>query len=135
MDSQRRFFCSRCTQVVVICQRCDRGQRYCSAECSRAARRDSHRAANRRYQATDQGRLLHATRQKQYRLRRGPTGVTDQGPQISLVSKPARPLQRSCPVCSAPQSAFLRVDFVITRRRKATKSAAHRRKTALFDSR
>ncbi len=45
MDSQRRFFCARSTQLVVICQRGDRGQRYCSVECSRAAKRDNHRDA------------------------------------------------------------------------------------------
>jgi hypothetical protein len=78
-DRQRLFNCERCSAQVVICGRCDRGQRYCGAACAREARRESQRASNRRYQATPRGRKLHAERQGRYR-RRGTAGeqvVTD----------------------------------------------------------
>ncbi len=65
----RRFVCDQCAQVVYICSWCDRGQRYCSDECRRRARRQNQREANQRYQRTRRGRLLHAQRQAAYRAR------------------------------------------------------------------
>jgi len=32
--------CARCRAQVLLCSRCDRGQRYCSQACSFAARRE-----------------------------------------------------------------------------------------------
>lgn len=53
-----------------VCHKCDVGRRrYCSAECSAEARHRSVRAAGRRYQQTDQGRVRHAARQARYRER------------------------------------------------------------------
>jgi hypothetical protein len=76
----RIYICGECGQQVVVCSRCDRGQRYCSRECSRAARRCSVREAGARYQRSERGRLHHARRQKLYRFRKaGFRGVTHQG--------------------------------------------------------
>jgi hypothetical protein len=54
---------------VVICTYCDRGNRYCSAECAQEARRQLQRAARRRYEQSDVGRRNNAARQKRHRLR------------------------------------------------------------------
>jgi hypothetical protein len=63
------FNCARCRRLVVICTRCDRGQRYCSAHCSQVQRRRSVREAGRRYQRTPLGARNNAARQKRWRLR------------------------------------------------------------------
>jgi hypothetical protein len=55
---------------VLLCSRCDRGQRYCGPACSRAARQDSQREAARRYQAGRAGRMAHAERARRWRQRR-----------------------------------------------------------------
>jgi len=67
-----------CQTVFWICIHCDRGQRYCSPACRGEARRRQHRAANRRYQLSPEGRLDHRDRQQQYRERRCRPHVTDQ---------------------------------------------------------
>jgi hypothetical protein len=63
------FNCARCSRLVVICTRCDRGQRYCSGPCSQVQRRRSVREAGRRYQRTPLGARNNAARQKRWRLR------------------------------------------------------------------
>jgi len=56
-----------CQKIFFVCQRCDRGQRYCSPECRAAARRLQHRAPAAKYQNTIRGRRRHAERQQRYR--------------------------------------------------------------------
>jgi hypothetical protein len=63
------FICARCRQQVLLCSRCDRGQRYCSRACSRAARLDARREAARRYQRSRAGRMAHAARSRRWRQR------------------------------------------------------------------
>jgi len=63
------FHCARCRRLVVICTRCDRGQRYCSADCAQVQRRRSVGEAGRRYQQTPLGARHNAARQKRWRLR------------------------------------------------------------------
>ena len=65
----RLYSCVLCHAQAVICTYCDRGQIYCSKNCSKQARFKSCREANARYQQTPKGRRLHAARQKLYRLR------------------------------------------------------------------
>jgi hypothetical protein len=81
MDPVGRFFlCGRCRAQVLICSHCDRGQVYCAAECSQAARRESQRQAGRRYQQGRRGRFAHAERARRYRQRqRQKNNVTHQG--------------------------------------------------------
>jgi hypothetical protein len=77
MDATGRLFlCARCRVQVIICRRCDRGQRYCR-DCAKEARRTSGREAGRRYQQTRQGRFAHAERARRHRARR--KNVTHQG--------------------------------------------------------
>ncbi|WPL10374.1 hypothetical protein Thiosp_03859 [Thiorhodovibrio litoralis] len=76
--SARLFLCARCRQQVVLCSRCDRGNRYCGPTCAQRARHDAQRAAARRYQSSRRGRHTHAARQARYR-RRQREKVTHQG--------------------------------------------------------
>ncbi len=70
----------RCRVQVIIYSRCDRGQIYCGAACSQAARRESQRDAGRRYQGGRRGRFAHAERARRYRRRRRQkNNVTNQG--------------------------------------------------------
>lgn len=75
----RLFVCARCRAQVLLCSRCDRGQRYCGRACSRAARGDSRREAARRYQCSRAGRIAHAARSRRWRQRRRPCSPTDCG--------------------------------------------------------
>jgi hypothetical protein len=72
LESLRFVVCARptCGQVFFLCLRCDRGHRYCGPTCAAEARRASLLAAGRRYQASRDGRLAHAERQRRYRDRR-----------------------------------------------------------------
>ena len=74
-----------CQTVFWICTHCDRGQCYCSPACRIEARRRQHRAANRRYQKSLEGRLDHRDRQQHYRERRRRPRVTDQS-SLSVIS-------------------------------------------------
>lgn len=125
--SARVFNCARCRSQVIICSRCDRGNRYCGKACSQAARRTSQRRAARRYQRTRRGRFQHAERQRRYRARRHK--VTHQGSRtppdaaslcrklgtmtVSLGDHPGKMGQDvRCHFCNAPCSAFIRLDFL-----------------------
>jgi len=68
-ESSRLFLCARCRCVVVICSSCDRGQIYCSSDCSEIRRRETIRQAARRYQRSAIGARNHARRQARYRSR------------------------------------------------------------------
>ena len=63
------FNCARCHRLVAICTRCDRGQRYCSADCRQVQRKQSVREAGGRYQRTPLGARNNAARQKRWRSR------------------------------------------------------------------
>jgi hypothetical protein len=67
--SARLFHCARCERQVMVCSDCDRGQHYCSRECSGAARKKSLHAASHRYQSSKRGKHHHADRQRRYRTR------------------------------------------------------------------
>ena len=67
-----------CHAVFWICEHCDRGQRYCSPACRRAARQQQQRRrANQRYQRSPEGRQDHRDRQREYRHRQSQARVTD----------------------------------------------------------
>lgn len=81
-DDFRLYSCARCLKLVRICRRCDRGNRYCSADCRVAGRRDCVRDARHRYQRSPRGRVLHSARQRALRQRR-------------RASAPAEPIDRN----------------------------------------
>jgi hypothetical protein len=69
--------CARCRAQVLLCSRCDRGQRYCGRACSRAAREQARREAGRRYQRSRAGRIAHAARSRRWRQRHRPCTSPD----------------------------------------------------------
>ncbi len=76
----RVICCQSCGLRFGLCSSCDRGQRYCSDQCSEQARRVSLKAAGAKYQSTERGRERHAERQRRYRARqRAAERVTHQG--------------------------------------------------------
>lgn len=77
----RQRFCRApaCGGAFYVCRCCDRGQRYCSKGCRDQARREQRREANRRHQRSEEGRLDHRDRQREYRRRLAGRRVTDQG--------------------------------------------------------
>lgn len=113
-ESIRRFLCACCGAATFICTTCDRGQRYCCADCARSARRQSQREADRRYQRTSRGRLKHAERSRRYRLRRGV--VTEQGSILS----PERDVSSVC----APGEASVSISPGETETRPVSEAAA-----------
>lgn len=67
--SARLYHCCRCHAQVVVCSRCDRGQRYCPDGCRHLARSDSLKRSSKKYQSSRRGRLNNAGRQQQFRQR------------------------------------------------------------------
>ncbi len=128
----RLYLCAGCRIQVLICSRCDRGQRYCSKDCSKSARSRSLGAANERYQKSPQGRLKHAERMRRYR--RYKNKVTYQGsapdtPNDLLITNSAQDQKstvllsqaitsrvRQCHFCGAVCSEFVRYRFLDHRR-------------------
>ena len=86
----RLFLCARCRDQVLLCSHCDRGQRYCSAACSRQARESAQREAAQRYQRSRRGRMAHAARARRWRSRhRGDAKmVTHQGSRACPADAP-----------------------------------------------
>lgn len=145
----RMFGCTRCQTQVFICSDCDRGQIYCGTACSRTARAQHHREADRRYQQSRKGRFTHAARARRYRRRqKAAHNVTDQGspgvgPDGSLPAGPAvLPEQRPrtpppattaacfrCSFCGAPTSDGVRRGFL----RRRPVSLTHHRQLPPYD--
>ena len=66
----RLFLCARCRAQVVLCSRCDRGNRYCGRPCRRLSRDAARRDSASRYQQSRRGRFVHAVRSRRWRGRR-----------------------------------------------------------------
>ena len=89
-----------CRVMFFVCVRCDRGQRYCCDDCRKAARRRQTRAANKRYQRGEAGRLAHRARQKTYRAHRSRRSVTYQGTTSATAPRLGRPIcPPTCAIC------------------------------------
>ena len=120
----RLFNCEKCHKQVLICSHCDRGNIYCSKECSRQARTESSQTAGKRYQNTHQGRMNHAHRQSIYRARQNKEieKVTHQGSNEITIHVPLEVKElpednRStnekhvfCDFCGCACSDFIRLD-------------------------
>ena len=126
-NSARLFICVQCRSQVWICRHCDRGNVYCSKQCSGPARCESLREAGRRYQSGRCGRFRHAERQRQYRART--QIVTHQGsadaPPDDVLAREfnTAPMQRFSPAATGAQglhchfcqracSPLVRLDFL-----------------------
>ncbi len=124
--SSRLYFCSRCHALVIICSRCDHGQRYCAGECRHQARTESLKRASKKHQHSRAGRFNNAARQQRFRARQIQK-VTHQGStskrlhdllktRLTEIKKTQKPsFQNStchCHFCGAVCDPFLRQDFL-----------------------
>ncbi len=132
--SSRLYHCCRCHAQVIVCSRCDHGQRYCAGQCRHEARSDSLKRAARKYQSSRPGRFNNADRQQRFRQRNKQI-VTHQGsPQnrphdllkvdLTQPEKAKKPwLTRStlyCHYCDAVCEAFLSHEFLHSTQFKQT---------------
>ena len=105
----RRLSCRwpGCGLVFYICNSCYRGQAYCGERCRQKARREQRRRANHRYQQSEEARLDHRDRQRDYRQRcrlRGVTDHTSAGNGRSVkIGEPVRETGRSTPLAEGLQ--------------------------------
>ncbi len=124
--SSRLYHCCRCHAQVIVCSRCDHGQRYCAGNCRHKARSESQKRASEKYQSTRMGRFNNAARQHQFRQRQQQK-VTHQGSvknrlhgllkiQLRLPVKAQNPVLPSdiyhCHHCGGICEPFLRHDFL-----------------------
>ena len=94
-----KLLCAVCRTLTQLCGSCFRGQSYCSASCRLAARRCSLRAAGKRYQRTETGRLKHAARQRAYAARRS---ARPSGPASSPAPLAERPSSQGIQLATRP---------------------------------
>lgn len=66
--------CQYCRGQFVLCRACYRNHKYCGGPCRDAARRESIRAANRRFRQSPEGRLDHQDRMRACRARKKAQG-------------------------------------------------------------
>ena len=124
--SSRLYQCHRCHAQVVICAKCDRGNRYCTNGCAKKARRASLARATKKYQQSRPGRFNNAERQHRFRQRQKQK-VTHQSSalialndvlkgQVKVRKKGSVPVKHSvdmvCHHCGEACSPFLRHDFL-----------------------
>ncbi len=124
--SSRLYQCTRCHTQVIICSRCDRGQRYCNSGCAQAARADSRKRACQKYQSSRAGRFNNAARQQRFRTQKKQK-VTQQGSvpkrlhalleiQLTRKNEARKPLFPSttihCHFCGEACAPYLRHDFL-----------------------
>lgn len=130
--SARLYQCCRCQAQVIVCQRCDRGQRYCTHGCSESARTESLKRANKKYQNSRVGRFNNAARQSLFRQRQKQK-VTYQGsaqtprhavlkatldkPENTRKTSPTGPTLH-CHHCGEVCGLFLRLEFLHSSRFK-----------------
>lgn len=128
-NTARLYSCQRCRTQVIICSRCDRGQRYCDSACAHNARAISLKRAAKKHQSSRTGRFNNAARQRRFRQRLKQK-VTHHG-SLTLVlrdllkNKPERPqiVQKPasiddtlfCCRCGSTCQPFLRQDFLQSR--------------------
>ena len=83
--SARTFKCGCCQTEVRVCSPCDRGQRYCCANCRTQARLACQRRASACYQSRRTGRFNHARRQQRYRERQREVEPQEQQPEPTQI--------------------------------------------------
>ena len=120
----RMYLCARCRVQVILCSRCDRGNRYCGRQCSGQARRQARRETAQRYQRSWGGRIAHARRSRRWRQRLAQReaaraggcsehNVTHQGSQPAVSSAPlaawTHHIAPTAPLLAAQELAALNV--------------------------
>lgn len=97
VDSHRVFACAACRVRVVICRRCDRGNKYCAAGCAAERRRAIRRTAERNYRKSELGRRNNAARQRRYRDRRRRGAIAVTHPSPPAAAAPLETVSRRAP--------------------------------------
>lgn len=120
-ESCRLYNCGFCGDQVLICSKCDRGNRYCSVLCRQGARRKTMRLSSGRFQKTFRGRKRHAKRQHQYRRSKKVTHHSSitQKTVLDLRTNSCVASVGKCSHCGRSTSIFIRYEFLgrrITRR-------------------
>jgi hypothetical protein len=124
--SSRLYQCLRCHAQVVICAKCDRGNRYCKNGCAKKTRRISVARAGKKYQQSRPGRFNNAKRQQRFRDLNKQKVTHQSSVLMSLndvlkgqvkgrkkVSVPAKhSADMVCHHCGEACSPFLRHDFL-----------------------
>lgn len=75
-EALRVRHCSRCEKLFFLCKKCDRGQRYCDAVCRTVGQQEMRRRAAARYRQTAEGKAGQRDRQRAFRARQEPNGVS-----------------------------------------------------------
>jgi hypothetical protein len=126
--SARLYNCARCGCQVIICSHCDRGNIYCSGDCSEQSRKEKLKEAQKRYEKTDKAKKAKAKRQQNYRQRKK-RKATHQGSGVLLLYDLllieleklknkiqkchfTRCIRQYCHFCGSQCSDFLRVFFL-----------------------
>jgi hypothetical protein len=82
--------------MFCVCRRCWRGQAYCCDKCRLAARRKSHREAQRKYRQSEKGKKAHreaenrrrqAKNQKQHKNMDDPTSTPQRSWVMQLLTR------------------------------------------------
>ncbi len=91
VDSGRRYLCARCRAAVIIGTCCDRGNRYCSGDCSKISRDESQQKSGKRYRQTQNGKNKTNERQTRFRSRRRLQKTTHQDTSLPLQQEDKSP--------------------------------------------
>ena len=128
LETLRFFLCAKCRRQVLICSACDRGNLYCSDSCRASRRKESRRAATRRYQSTFRGAQKHAARQHRYRLQ--VQKVTHRGSARESTASYSIPLSNRardcCHFCGKSGNGFVRFGRLRTVRRRCVTNDTER---------
>lgn len=130
----RRYLCACCHTPVLLCSRCDHGNRYCK-DCAPVQRTCCVRAAGQRYQASRRGRHAHAQRQRRWRAKH--SKVTHQGspppeltallpPEVTAIEVDAQQQPWQCHFCGLDCVEFVRIDFLRHRIRRLSPNPKHK---------
>ena len=76
--------CEGCGRDFLACVDCGRVRRYCSDDCARWGLAEARRRARRKHQASEEGRLDHRDRQREYRARQRGRVTDNSAVELSL---------------------------------------------------
>ena len=98
----KRIECRGCAQIFNVCRSCWRGQAYCCQECRRAAQKEIHCKAQRKYRQTEKGKQAHCRQEKNRRLRQSEKTMDDAPTNPGLIHDNVS----SKPDCTGPCCHF-----------------------------
>src|SRR3989442_11036682 len=90
-EAFREVRCGECRRLFYLCGPCDNGQGYCGERCRTESSARIRRAANARHQRSEEGRLDHRDRAREYRARLRERVTDVGGRKLAEASKCAAP--------------------------------------------